>query len=251
VSKQVKVFLIFAVLNLMGCSYLSLTTQAYVEQVHETSKLESHFKGEVLQSWKVGQWGLYKTQSITRDGIFHLFDSTVDKGFLKIVIAAKEGNDFWVEFSVVANNEEQQFSALITEQISEQQVKYSVRALKLPQKQSIVLLTDALAMQDQADEQYEQVQLWLHLLSYSVREGVQRNVSVPAGQLAEANEVPITLSLLLGQMQGYVWMHNAVPIFPVVKVELNKQTARWFNTQKTTVLVDFGDSGQARYFAYD
>ena len=127
---------------------------------------------------------------MTRDGIFYLFDSSVDKGFLKIVVAAKEGNDFWLEFSRVVHNEEQQFAALITEQRSEQQVKYQIKALKLPQKQAITLLTDIPAMKEQAEDQYEQAQLWLNLLSYSVHEGVQRDVSVPAGQFSEINEVP-------------------------------------------------------------
>lgn len=251
VNKQVKIFLFFTVLNLMACSHLPLTTQAYVEQVHKTRQLNSYLPRDLLKTWQVGQWSLYKTQSMTRDGIFYLFDSSVDKGLLKIVVAAKEGNDFWLEFSRVAHNEEQQFAALITEQRSEQQVKYQIKALKLPQKQAITLLTDIPAMKEQAEDQYEQAQLWLNLLSYSVHEGVQRDVSVPAGQFSEINEVPITLSLLLGKMQGYVWLNSVVPIFPVVKLALNKQITRWVSTQKTTVLVDFGTSGQARYFAYD
>ena len=61
VNKQVKIFLFFTVLNLMACSHLPLTTQAYVEQVHKTRQLNSYLPRNLLKTWQVGQWSLYKS----------------------------------------------------------------------------------------------------------------------------------------------------------------------------------------------
>jgi hypothetical protein len=80
---------------------------------------------------------------------------------------------------------------------------------------------------------------------------VYRNVQLPAGQFLTIKEVPMTLSLRLGRMSGYLWYHNAVPIFPVAKIHLTTSTSEWFNTTESTELVDFGSAGQKSYFSYE
>ena len=236
--------------GLFACTQMSPATQKTLE-LAQNSIQQGSYENNEFKIWQVGQWSLYKTSSIKRDGVFNLFNSSLNKGFIRILVAAASKGSFWLELEFVEKDKEQRIAALITEDFSAGYVKYKINELKINEGKEVKHLTGAELIEGKGEEQQEIIQSWLNLILHSVHDGYHRNVKLPAGEFLNVREVPITLSLKLGQMNGYVWYHNAVPIFPVAKFELTRRTAKWFDTVETAELVDFGSVGQKSYFSYE
>ncbi|WP_428355830.1 hypothetical protein [Methyloprofundus sp.] len=201
--------------------------------------------------WQAGQWSRYRTSSISRDGMFHLFDSSVSKGEILLLIAGREGNGYWLEMQEKEQDSVQNIAALIIADTSKGYLDYQIKALKLLEDGQEKYFSSVDLRGGKAEEQLEMVNIWLNLLVFSLHDGFYRNIQLPAGQFLAVKEVPMTVSLRLGRMSGYLWYHNTVPIFPVTKINLTTSTSEWFNTTESIELVDFGSVGQANYFSYE
>ena len=237
------VLLLFSFAGLVACSQ-------HKPDIQYTVKQDSYENAD-FKAWQVGQWSRYQTSAIRRDGIFHLFDSSDAKGEVQLLVAAVAGDGYWLELMDSEQDKLQHIAALITADTSHGYLDYKVGELKITQDEQVKHYTEAELMDGEAEEELEKVNIWLSLLVYSLPDGVYRNVKLPAGQFLAIKEVPMALSLRLGRMSGYLWYHNAVPIFPVAKVNLTTSTSRWFNTTESTELVDFGSVGQKSYFSYE
>ena len=237
--------------GLYSCTQLSPETQKKLNIVHNSLK-QDHYQNSTRQKlWHVGQWSLYKTSSITREGVFHLFDSSQNNGLIQILVAATEGDSFWLELRLVSNGKEQHIAALIAEELIGGDLKYKIRQLKVDDNKKVRQFTETEFPDGEGGEQLSEINLWLNFLIHSSHEGSLRNVTLPAGQFLHVREVPIAMSLKLGKMSGYVWYHSAVPIFPVAKFELTISATEWSNMTETAELVDFGSLGQKSYFSYE
>ena len=249
-KRNLLTIILMSLSGLYSCAQLSPATQKKLDTTQNTVKQESHQLSTRQELWQVGQWSIYKTSSITRDGVFHLFDSSQNKGFVQILVAATEGDSFWLELIHVTDGKEQHIAALIAEELTAGNLKYKIKQLKVDDNKKVRQLSEAELLDGDAEELSE-INLWLNFILHSAHEGPYRNVDLPAGEFLHVREVPITMSLRLGQMSGYVWYHNAVPIFPVAKFELTTSTTQWFTMTQTAELVDFGSLGQKSYFLYE
>ena len=237
--------------GLSACAHLSPGTQKKLEVTQSSVKQERYQQSARQEQWQVGQWSLYKTSLISREGIFRLFDSSHNKGFVQILVAAAEGDSFWLELRIVSNDKEQHIAALIAEELIAGDLKYKIKQLKVNDNQNTRSFTQAELLEGEAGEQQSKINIWLNFILHSAHEGPHRNVDLPAGEFLSVREVPITMSLWLGQMSGYIWYHNAVPIFPVAKFELTTSSTQWSSITETAELVDFGSLGQKSYFSYE
>lgn len=246
------IIILMSTIGLISCAQLSTDTQKKLNAAQSSQK-QTHYQNSPRQKhWQVGHWSLYKTSSITRDGVFHLFNSEKNKGLVEILIAATEGDMFWLELMMVKDGEELHTAALISAEHSARDLEnYTIQQLKVRDNESTRHFTQAELVEDENNKHMAAVTLWLNFLRHSSHEIARRNTTVSAGEFFQVKEVPIATSLWLGMMAGYIWYHNAVPIFPVVKYELTSSTTRWRNTTETAELVDFGNSGKKNYFSYE
>ena len=250
-KQNLLIIILMSLSGLFSCAQLSPATKKQLDSVQSSLKQEYYQNSTSQELWQVGQWSLYKTSSITRDGAFHLFDSSLNKGFVQILVAAAEGGSFWLELRIVSNDKEQHIAALISEELIAGDLKYKIKQLKVGDNKNARNYSDGELLDGEGEEQLGEINVWLNFIIHSAHEGPHRNVDLPAGTFLHVREVPITMSLWLGQMSGYVWYHNAVPIFPVAKFELTTSTTQWSNMTETAELVDFGNLGQKSYFSYE
>lgn len=241
--RKLLVLILLSFGGLFACSQMTPEVQYPVKQ-------DSYVNAD-FNKWQVGQWSRYKTSSISRDGIFHLFDSQANDGEVLLLVAATQKDAFWLEIKDRVNDQNKYIAALIAADTDKGAVNYKILEIKYAEDEKIQHFNAAELATGQAGEQHDQVMLWLNFILYSFRDGVYRNVKLPAGQFLGIKEVPMALSLRLGQMNGYLWYHNAVPIVPVAKFGLRTSTSQWFKTTETTELVDFGSDGQSSYFSYE
>jgi len=250
--KRIIFIMLMSSIGLFSCAQLSNDTHKKLNAAQSLQK-QAHYQNNSGQKhWQVGHWSLYKTTTITRDGVFHLFDSKQSKGLVEILIAATEDDMFWLELMIVKDDEEQHIAALIsTARRAGDQAQYTVKQLKMHKNGNTQHFTQAELAEIQNNKQMSTVNLWLNFLRHSAHAIAHRNVKVAAGEFFHVKEVPITTALWLGMMSGYLWYHNAVPIFPIVKYDLTSSATRWKHTTETAELVDFGDSGKRNYFSYE
>lgn len=246
------IIILLSTIGLFSCAQLSTDTQIKLKATQSSLKQADYQNSPRQKHWQVGQWSLYKTSSITRDGVFHLFNSKQDKGLIEILIAATEGDMFWIELMIVKENKEQHIAALISIARSATDLEhYTIKQLRIRDDKNTRHFTQVELAEDKSNKEMAEVNLWLNFLIHSAHEMANRNVKVSAGEFFHVKEVPITTSLWLGMMSGYIWYHHAVPIFPVVKYELTSSATRWKHTTETAELVDFGYSGKENYFSYE
>ena len=250
-KRNLLIIILMSLSGLFSCAQLSPGTQKKLDSVQSSLK-HDHYPNSARQGlWHVGQWSLYKTSTITREGVFHLFDSSLNKGFVQILVAAAEGDSFWLELRLVANDKEQYIAALIAEELTASDLSYKIKQLKIDDNKKVRQLSEAKLLDGEGEEQLSEINLWLNFILHSMHEGQLRNVMLPAGQFFHVREVPITMSLKLGQMSGYVWYHSEVPIFPVAKFKLTISTTEWSTMTETAELVDFGSLGKKSHFSYE
>lgn len=250
-KRNLLIIILVSLSGLYSCAQLSPATQKKLDSVQSSQKQEHYQNSARQELWQVGQWSLYKTSSIARDGIFYLFDSSLNTGFVQILVAATEGDSFWLELRRVADGQEQHIAALIAEQLTDGDIKYKIKQLKFDDNKEVRQFSETELQEGAGEEQLAEINLWLNFILHSAYKGLYRNVELAAGQFFHVREVPITMSLRLGQMSGYVWYHNAVPVFPVVKFELKTSTTEWSTVTEAAELVDFGSLGQKSYFSYE
>lgn len=178
--------------GLVGCSQ-------HKPDIQYTVKQDSYENAD-FKNWQVGQWSRYRTSAVNRDGIFHLFDSNDPKGEIQLLVAAAAGDGYWLE---VSDNEEH-IAALIIADTSKGYLDYKVKEIKFTEGGKLKHYNEAELIDDQAEDELEKVNTWLSLLVYSLHDGVYRNVQLPAGQFLAIREVPMSLSLRLGRMSGYL-----------------------------------------------
>lgn len=240
--------------TILGLVFLSLTglpaCSQHTPDIQYADK-QDRYAATAFSPWQVGQWSRYRTSEISRDGMFRLFDSSVSKGEVLLLVAAKEGDGYWLELIDTEQDDVQQIAALIIADTSKGYLDYEIRELKLGEDDQVKHFKEAELNDAQAEDVLESINLWLNMLTFSLHDGLYRNITLPAGQFLAIKEVPMTLSLRLGRMSGYLWYHNAVPIFPVTKIQLTTSTSEWFNTTESIELVDFGTAGKQSYFSYE
>lgn len=251
IGRNIFIMLILTI-GLFSCAQLSTDTQKKLDAAQSSQKQAQYQNNPVQKHWQVGHWSLYKVNTITRDGVFHLFDSKRSQGFVEILIAATEGDMFWLELVIVKDDEEQHIAALIsTEHRAGDETHYTIKQLKVHENENTKHFTQAELTKIKSNKHMAAVNSWLDFLRHSAHPIAHRNVKVAAGEFFHVKEVPITTALWLGMMSGYLWYHNAVSIFPIVKYELTSSATRWKHTTETAELVDFGDSGKRNYFSYE
>ena len=242
-QRKILVLILFSFATLFACSQHKPDIQYTVKQ--------DSYQNTDFKTWQIGQWSRYQTSSISRDGMFRLFGSDISKGELQLLVAAVQDDGYWLEFKDKNQGKEQPIAALIVVDKSNGYLDYKIKELKLTEDEEQKHFYETELIEGEADEEQEMVKSWLNFIVYSLHKGVYRNVQLPAGQFLAVKEVPMTLSLRLGQMSGYLWYHNAVPIFPVAKFEFTTGTSQWFTTTESVELVDFGSVGQQNYFLYE
>ena len=242
--------ILFSISGLTACSQLTTSAKETFDLAQNSVKQDIYNDTSAIP-WTAGQWSLYKTGSITRDRIFYLFDSSQNKGFTRILLAAKSNNSFWLELAIVENNKEQHIAGLVSQVVPSAKERYKITALKFADGSTVKHLTETELSDGKGAESLERIDFWLNLILHSSHPGYHRNVTLPAGSFLNAKEVPISLPLQSRQMNGYVWYHNAIPIAPLVKFEINTTATKRINTIKTAELVDFGLAGQTSYFSFE
>lgn len=250
--KRIIVILLISSIGLFSCVQLSSDTQKKLNAAQSSQKQMQYQNSPEQKHWQVGHWSLYKTTAITRDEVFHLFDSKRSQGFVEILIAATEDDLFWLELMIANDDEEQHIAALIsTKYRAGDETNYTIKQLKIHEDENTKHFTQAELTEIKNNKQLAAVNLWLDFLHHSAHPVAHRNVKVAAGEFNHVKEVPITTALWIGMMSGYLWYHNAVPIFPIVKYELTSSATRWRHKTETAELVDFGDSGKRNFFSYE
>lgn len=250
--KRIIYLMLMSSIGLFSCAQLSTDTQHKLIAAQSLQKQAQYQHSPGQKHWQVGHWSLYKTTTVTRDGVFHLFDSKQRDGLIEILIAATEGDRFWLEMMIVKDDEEQHIAALIsTDRRAVDETPYAVKQLKIHKNGNTKHFTQAELTEIKNNKEMSAVNLWLNFLRHSAHAVARRNVKVAAGEFFQVEEVPITTALWLGMMSGYLWYHNAIPIFPIVKYDLTSSATRWKHTTETAELVDFGDSGKTNYFSYE
>ena len=248
-SKKNHTLLALLIIGVVSSCSSKLNLQPQIDEVNSIHHEKSYAnQGEI--TWSAGQWALYKTHTTSREEIFRLFDSAPVDGFRKISITKQSDSSFWLEQHIVHPDQEEHIAALVIGMNQQDAKHLKITRLKFTQPGGEVVEIDEQNLaSDNAKDTLEKMQYLLNLLEHSNRKGRSRNITVPAGTFNNANEVPISMSLLLGQVKGNVLYSHAIPILALAKLQTAHDTSGWLKDTITWELSDFGQSGASSYFS--